>query len=69
MQHDLPQRLLDYKKQIEELRSILAGKEKEKEQFLANFELGGSSTDYYCKNLLEKQSTELLNYQKTVDEY
>eukprot|EP00347_Sterkiella_histriomuscorum_P009212 403342098 len=48
LQNDLPARLVEYKKQIQELRS---------------------SSDYYSKSLLEKQSSEMLNFQKTIEEY
>jgi hypothetical protein len=45
----------------------LNAKEKEKDQYLQNFELG--SNDFYSKQLLEKQANEIINYQKTIEEY
>ena len=60
MQNDLPHKLVEYKRQINELQMILQQKEREKEQFLANFEVGGGSTEYFSKALLERQSSELM---------
>jgi len=67
MQHDLPAKLVDYKRQLQELRSVLGAKEKEKEQFLQNFEVGAS--DLFAKALLEKQAAEMLNLHKAVEEF
>jgi len=35
--------------------------EKEKEQFLANFEIGPNNSEYYSKNMLEKQAGTMIN--------
>ena len=66
MQNDIPSKLIDYKKQISELRSIINTKEREKDQFLSNYELGN---DYYSKSILERQANEIVNLQKAVEEY
>ena len=65
LSNDIPQKLVDYKKQIQDLRTTLNAKEKER---VHTFDLGGSN-DLYSKNLLERQSHELMNLQKTVEEY
>ena len=67
LSNDIPQKLVEYKKQIQELRNTLNAKEKEREHLVHNFDLG--SNDMYSKNLLERQSHELMNLQKTVEEY
>ncbi|CDW76964.1 fha domain containing protein [Stylonychia lemnae] len=67
IQNDLPARLVEYKRHIQELRMTLDSKEREKEQFLQNFELG--SSEYYSKSLLEKQASDLINLQRTIEEY
>jgi hypothetical protein len=59
---------VEYKKQIQELRNTLNAKEKEREHLVHTFDLG-SGSDMYSKNLLERQSHELMNLQKTVEEY
>ena len=67
LSNDIPAKLVEYKRQIQDLRGTLNAKEREKEQFLQNFELG--SSEYYTKNLLEKQSSDMLNMHKTIEEY
>ena len=67
LQNDIPSRLVEYKRQIQELRNTLNAKEKEKDQYLSGLELG--SNDYYSKQLLEKQANEVINLQKMVEEY
>jgi hypothetical protein len=45
----------------------LNAKEKEREHIMHNFDIG--TNDLYSKNLLERQANDLLNMQKTVEEY
>jgi chromosome segregation ATPase len=59
MQGDLPARLIDYKRQLDDLRGVLGQKEREKEQYLANFELGPH--EGFSKQLLERQSENLMD--------
>jgi len=66
MQNDLPNKVVEYKQQIKELRNTLHQKESEKEQYLANFEGG---TEAYSKNLIERQASELLNLQHVLQEH
>ena len=64
MTHDLPAKVTDQRAQIDSLEQMLMQREVEREAYL-----GSDSNNAYSKQMLEKQSAELVNLRQKTEEY
>jgi hypothetical protein len=59
LKNDLTQRVLEYKRQVCELRETLSTKEKERQVYVQQLNLGNTDPNYGHK-ILEQQSAKLI---------